>query len=113
MLPQTWCVSERSVAKGFNIYFEMCVVNDAYLGQAIHALTYFHIYIFIINIICEVVLFHDLLGDERCFDVHVFVGVHWSVLINVLGETIRLEILWTVSHHWPEKERFVFNWYKN
>ena len=32
---------------------------------------------------------------------------------NRLNETTRLEILWTVSHHWTEKERFAFNWYKH
>ena len=61
------------------MHFELCVVNDSYLGQDIHALPYFHIYIPIINIICEVVLFYDLLGDEHCFNAHIFLGVHWSV----------------------------------
>ena len=59
--------------------FELCVGNYALLGKAIHALTYFHIYIPIMNPICEMIRFHDFLGDEQCFDAHVFVGVNWSV----------------------------------
>ena len=61
------------------MYFELCVGNDDCLGQAIHALTYLHIYIPIINLIYKMVLFHDLLVDEQLLDAHVFVGVHWSV----------------------------------
>ena len=59
--------------------FELCVGSDDCLGLAINFLPYFHIYTPIMNLIYEVVLFHDFLGDERCFGMQEFVGVHWSV----------------------------------
>ena len=59
--------------------FELFVGNDTCLGLTTHDLPYFHKYIPIMNTICELILFHYFLGDERYFDAHVLTGVHWSV----------------------------------
>ena len=69
----------RNKRKKEKMYFELCVVNYSCFWKAIHALTYFHIYIPIMNIILELLLFHNFLSDKRCFDAHVSAGVYCSV----------------------------------
>ena len=32
---------------------------------------------------------------------------------NGFNKLSRLEMLWTVQHHWPARARFAFNWYRH
>jgi hypothetical protein len=63
---------------------EECIVGKAAcLWEAVHAMSDLGVDVTLVNEWAEVVVFEDVLGDVRDFNLHVLKVVHWSAEVEI------------------------------